>query len=178
MTRKDFLRVRTFGLAIPTWCHAAPQPLRASAFSPLKAKLANGNGVLFVNRRQHLLHRNTAPMTNSPKPSVNRPAARWFFYAGRNGSAGGPPVRKRMAPRPRCTPAPPATLSPSHLAALPGAVPREMFRASRRAAALETIPRPDCAILHHGHNMRGLSASLGRRSFHRARPLFQLRPSA
>lgn len=142
--------------ACPSLGHAAeaaPEASRANAFSPLKGKLqAGADAVLFINGDS------TAHSESGP----------YYKFAQALGETTGCTVRLHRwaewvvsAPTGPKQYAPPVTLFNGnsraklevYLAALPGAVAGAMFDGSRRKNALEAIPRPDCAILHQGHNM-------------------------
>jgi hypothetical protein len=132
---------------------AAPETSLANAFSSLKGKLQAGkDGVLFING-------------DSTSYSEYGP---YYKFAQALGEATGCTVILHRwaewvvsAPKGPKEYAQPVILHQGgsqaklevYLASLPGAVAGDMFSGSRRTHAMGAIPRPDCAILHHGHNM-------------------------
>lgn len=132
---------------------AAPEASVVNAFSPMKGKLQAGqDAVLFIN---------------GDSTSYTEYGSYYLFAKSLGESTGCTVTLRRWAEWVRSAPtgpkeyAPPVTLHQGdskaklevYLASLPGAVAGAMFDGSRRKNAIEEIPHPDCALLHHGHNM-------------------------
>jgi hypothetical protein len=125
----------------------------ANVFSPMKGKLQAGkDAVLFIN---------------GDSTSYSEYGPYYFFARALGEETGCTVVMHRWAEWEVSKPtgpkdyAPPAILYQGktgaklevYLASLPGGVAGDMFAGARHQAALEAIPRPDCALLHQGHNM-------------------------
>ncbi len=123
-----------------------------NSFSPLKAKLVAGsNGVIFVNGDS------TAYEANGPYYLLATSIGALYdctvnLYLWDEWNVSAPTGTKtyRAASVLRSGAGP--TLS-MYLAACPGQVSGYLWDGTRKAAALDSIPTPDVAILHHGHNM-------------------------
>ena len=125
----------------------------ANVFSPLKGKLLAGkDGVFFIN---------------GDSTSYSEYGPYYHFARALGEEVGCTVVLHRWAEWVVSKPTGPKEYAPPvilyqgktvaklevYLASLPGAVAGDMFAGSRRKSALEAIPRPDCALLHQGHNM-------------------------
>lgn len=137
-----------------TLARATPAPAQVNAFGPLKAKLAAGaDAVLFINGdstaySEHGPYYKFAKVIGEAtgRTVVLHRWAEWEVRAPSGPKDYAAPVTIHEGTQPgRLT---------VYLAALPGGVAADMFSGDRRGKALEAIPRPDCAILHQGHNMR------------------------
>lgn len=132
---------------------AAPDAALANAFSPMKGKLQAGqDAVLFINGDStsysecgpYYTFAQALGETTGCTVILHR-WAEWVVSAPKGPKEYAPPVTV-------CQGTSQARLE-VYLAALPGAVAGDMFCGSRHTNAMDAIPRPDCAILHHGHNM-------------------------
>ncbi|PTX97447.1 hypothetical protein DB346_20855 [Verrucomicrobia bacterium LW23] len=138
----------------------APVPVPAvsapgSAFGPLRQKLREGGeAVLFINgdSTSYSEHGPYYLLARAIGDDANCKVVlyRWAEWE----------VSKPSGPKDYAAPVVVREASGSatatlrvYLASLPGGVAGDMFAEARRAKALEGIPRPDCAILHQGHNM-------------------------
>lgn len=144
---------RVIGLSPGKGGGLVPVAPSVNAFSPIKTKLGLGqNVVLFVNGDSTAYSEYGAfykfAVALGDLFDANVTLRRWAEWDG--SAATGPkvyadPVTLRTGSGPQLS---------VYLAALPGAVAGQMWDASRRAAAIDAIPVPDLAILHHGHNMQ------------------------
>lgn len=142
-------------LYTPQFFDATLLPIAQSvnAFSPIKTKLAaRQNAVLFINGDSTaysdygpLYKFATALGDLHDATVILRRWAEWDGVAATGPKAYADPVTLRTGAGPQLS---------VYLAALPGAVAGQLFDASRRGAAIDAIPTPDLAILHHGHNMQ------------------------
>ena len=132
---------------------AAQETGLANAFSPMKGKLQAGeDAVLFING-DSTSHSEYGPYYKFAQALGETTGCTVILHRWAEWVVSAPTGPKEYAP--------PVTLLKGnsraklevYLAALPGAVAGAMFDGSRRKNAIEAIPRPDCAILHHGHNM-------------------------
>lgn len=144
-------------LAQPADVSLMPSPLRgeqfvSNAFGPMKTKLEAGeNVVLFIDgdSTAHSEYGTYYKFAVALGDLYNTTVImhRWAEWGG--SSANGPkeyaaPVTLRSGT---------SQTIDVWLASLPGQVAGCMFEASRKPAAIDAIPKPDVAIIHHGHNM-------------------------
>jgi hypothetical protein len=129
----------------------------ANAFGPLKHKLQTGqDAVLFING-DSTAYPEFGPYDKFAKAIGEETKSKVLLYRWAEWEQSKPTGPKEYAaPVVLNEGAGGGTLS-VYLAALPGGVAGSMFDASRRAKAMGEIPRPDCAILHQGHNMLNYS---------------------
>lgn len=128
-------------------------------FSPIKAKLAAGQNVtIFVNADSTGYSDHGPFYKFAAAIGVAHDAtvvlhrwAEWQVSAATGPKAYAAPVTLRTGAGPTLT---------MYLAALPGAVAGAMWDASRKTAAIDGIPAPDIAILHHGHNMQSFETPM------------------
>lgn len=124
----------------------------ANAFGPLKQKLQAGqNAVLFING-DSTAYSEFGPYYQFAKALGEETNNKVLLYRWAEWERSKPTGPKEYAPPVVLNEQGKGTLS-VYLAALPGGVAGSMFDASRHAKAMAGIPRPDCAILHQGHNM-------------------------
>lgn len=124
----------------------------ANAFSPLKAKLKAGqNAVVFVNA-DSTGYAPDGPFYIWAKAvgAIYNCTVNLYLWAEWNVSAPTGPKAYATVSTIRSGSAQTLTI---YLCSLPGAVSGFPFNGSRKAAALDAIPTPDVAIIHHGHNM-------------------------
>ncbi len=158
-TRRRFLATGAFSFGAAAWLRAAEGAGNASAFSPIKTKLGEGkDAVLFIN---------------GDSTSYEKSGAYYLFAKAIGETMDCKVILHRWAEWNKGTPTGPkeyeapdtlrgtgkATLT-IYLASLPGAVAADMFSGARRPKAIDAIPKPDCCILHHGHNMRGFPQAM------------------
>jgi hypothetical protein len=151
------LRSLNIPLAQPADVSLMTSPLRgeqsvANAFGPIKTKLEAGENVVIFIDGDSTAHSEfgtyykfAAALGDLYNATVIM--HRWAEWGG--SSANGPkeyaaPVTLRNGT---------SQTIDVWLASLPGQVAGCMFEASRKPAAVDAIPKPDVAIIHHGHNM-------------------------
>jgi len=135
----------------------ASEDSSANAFGQLKRKLEAGkDAAIFINGDSTAYSEN-GPYYKFAKKIGEQTNSKVVLYRWAEWEISKPTGPKEYAPPVVLHEGSgPATLT-VYLAALPGGVAGDMFAESRRAKAIDAIPRPDCAVLHHGHNMRGHS---------------------
>lgn len=124
----------------------------SSAFGPLKTRLEGGYNVNIFANTDSTGHSEYGPyykfaLALGDLHNATVIMHRWAEWGG--SSANGPkeyaaPVVLRSGT---------SQTIDFWLASLPGQVAGCMFETSRKAAAIDAIPKPDLAITHHGHNM-------------------------
>lgn len=126
---------------------------QANAFGPLKQKLQAGqDAVLFING-DSTAYSEFGPYYKFAEAIGEETKSKVVLHRWAEWEGSKPTGPKEYAP--------PVVLNEGsgggtltvYLAALPGGVAGDMFESSRFGKALQSIPRPDCAILHQGHNM-------------------------
>lgn len=126
--------------------------LAANAFGPLKQKLQAGqDAVLFING-DSTAYSEFGPYYKFAKALGEETNSKVLLYRWAEWERSKPTGPKEYAAPVALNEQGKGTLS-VYLAALPGGVAGSMFDASRHPKAMTEIPRPDCAILHQGHNM-------------------------
>lgn len=127
--------------------------LVSNAFGPLKTKLAAGqDAVMFING-DSTAHSDYGPYFKFAVALGNlynatvimHQWAEWVTSAPTGPKDYAAPVVLRSGSGP--------TLD-VYLASLPGQVPGAMWVDSRKPTAIDAIPKPDVAIMHHGHNIQ------------------------
>ena len=158
-TRRRFLATGAFGFGATCWLRAAEAAGTANAFSPIKTKLAAGkDAVLFINGDSTSYEPNGAYFLFA-KAIGDATDCKVILHRWAEWKGSGPTGPKEYEAPVTLRDAGKATLT-VYLATLPGSVPTDMFAGARRPKAIDAIPKPDCCILHHGHNMRGFPQAM------------------
>jgi len=125
----------------------------ANVFSPLKGKLLAGqDGVLCING-DSTSYSEYGPHYHSARALGEETVCTVVLHRWAEWVVSKPTGPKEYAPPVILYQGKPGAKLEVYLASLPGAVAGDMFAGARRKKALGDIPRPDCALLHHGHNM-------------------------
>lgn len=157
MHRNRFLA--TLSLCLLSPLAPGAESSAASAFSPIKSKLASGkDAVLFINGDSTSYERH-GPYYLFAKAIGEPLDCKVILHRWAEWNKGAPTGPKHYEPAETLRETGKATLN-VFLATLPGSVPSDMFAGARRKEAIDAIPTPDCCILHHGHNMRGFPQAM------------------